>query len=194
MPDRRHLWRGITDPDMVRRAMAVDLRGVRDADGVLDLELTLANVGAGHHFPAYMVPRIDVRVMLVGPDGREVQSLLQHVIQWRTSVDLKEEKFDTRLPSGESVRLTASHNVPREPGYSVALHIDVAPKDHYERMYQDMMRQADRMKPRTVELLQIAMHEAAATRYRAVEERVALDDEISLNLRYRPLPEPETAP
>lgn len=194
MPDRRHLWRGITDPDMVRRAMAIDLKGARGGDGVLHLELTLANVGAGHHFPAYMVPRIDVRVALVGPDGREVASLLHHVIQWRTSVDLTEEEFDTRLPSGESVRLAASHPVPADPGYSLALHIDVAPKDHYERMYHDMMRQAARMKPRTVELLRIAMHEAAATRYRAVEERIALDGDVSLSLRYRPLPDPAPAP
>lgn len=194
MPDRRHLWRGITDPDMVRRAMAVDLQGARGADGTLDLELTLTNVGAGHHFPAYMVPRIDVRVTLVDPDGLEVESLLHHVIQWRTSVDLTEEKFDTRLPAGESVHLAASHKVPLDPGYSLALHIDVAPKDHYERMYRDMMRQAARMKPRTVELLQIAMHEAAATRYRAVEERIALDGDVTLSLRYRPLPDPEPAP
>ena len=84
--------------------------------------------------------------------------------------------------------------MPRDPGYRLALHIDVAPKDHYERMYRDMMRQAARMKPRTVELLRIAMHEAAATRYRAVEERIALDGDISLNLRYRPLPDPEATP
>ncbi|ACL71173.1 hypothetical protein Tgr7_0069 [Thioalkalivibrio sulfidiphilus HL-EbGr7] len=187
MPDRRHLWRGITDPDTVRSAMAIDLHGAPGSGDVMELTLRIANVGAGHHFPAYMVPRIDVYLELLDPDSNVRARVIHHVIQWRASVDLTQEEFDTRLPAGESVSLDGRIRMPNEPGWSLGLRLEVAPKEHYERMYQDMMRQADRMDPMTLDLLRIAIFEARQSRYRAVQERLSLDEPVSLTLRYTPM-------
>jgi hypothetical protein len=195
MPDRRHLWRGISDPDMVRRAVALDLAGEAADDGHMNMELTIANVGAGHHFPAYMVPRVDVRVLLLDPDGEVTEQILHHVIQWRATVDLSTEEFDNRLAAGESVVLSARARLPENPdGWTVVVHMDVAPKEHYERMYRDMMRQADRMNPETVRLLRQAMVEAAGLRYRALEERVALERFVHLSVRQEALLHPASEP
>jgi hypothetical protein len=195
MPERRHLWRGISDPEMVRRAVAVELTGERGDDGQMDFQLEIANVGAGHHFPAYMVPRVDVRLVLLDPDGEVAGEILHHVIQWRASVDLTTEAFDTRLAAGEAVTLTAEARLPEETdGWSLALHMDVAPKEHYERVYQDMMRQADRMNAATLNLLRLAMVEAAGSRYRALEERVSLDAPVRLSVGHAPWPTATSAP
>jgi hypothetical protein len=187
MPDRRHLWRGITDPETVRSALAVNLQGELAGEDELALSLRISNVGAGHHFPAYMVPRIDVYLELLDPDSNVRARVIHHVIQWRASVDLTEEAFDTRLPAGESVNLDGRIRIPDEPGWSLGLRLEVAPKEHYERMYQDMMRQADRMDPMTLDLLRIAIFEARQSRYRAVQERISLDEPISMDLRYTPM-------
>lgn len=178
MPDRRHLWHGISDPQMVRDAMGVRLKG-SPGNGV---ELEIRNVGAGHHFPAYMVPRIDVRLMLLNPQGELHDELLHHVIQWRASVDLSEEYFDNRLAAGEAVTLEAPLSFPEKSGWSLALYIDVAPKDHYERMYQDMLRQADKMTPATLALLQQAIQEAKASRFRAIESQIPLTPDLDISI------------
>lgn len=186
MPDRRHLWRGISDPDAVRSALAIDLQGESAGGDDIELKLDIANVGAGHHFPTYMVPRIDVYLDLLDPEGKVSASLIHHVIQWRASVDLAQEKFDTRLAAGETVSLTHRLRVPEGPGWSLELRLDVAPKEHYERMYADMMRQADLMDPMTLGVLRTAISEAHQSRFRAVQEQVSLAGPISLTLRYAP--------
>lgn len=186
MPDRRHLWRGISDPDAVRSALAIDLFGESAGGDDIVLRLDIANVGAGHHFPTYMVPRIDVYLDLFDPEGEVGAPLIHHVIQWRASVDLAQEKFDTRLAAGETVSLTQRFRLPDEPGWGLELRLDVAPKEHYERMYADMKRQADRMDPMTLSVLRTAISEARRSRYRAVQKQVSLDEPISLTLRYAP--------
>lgn len=189
MPDRRHLWRGISDPQMTRDALALELAGQEQADGEVAVELEVANVGAGHHFPTYMVPRVDLRLLLVDADGEARAEVLHHPIQWKSSVDLTEEYFDHRIPSGDSVRLSAGFELPEDPeGWSLELHMDVVPKEFYERMYRDMLRQADRMDRETLALLQNALAEAEATRYRALRERIPLDGPIRLELQPHSLP------
>lgn len=178
MPDRRHQWRGISDAEMVRRAMGISLESQPKDDATLGLTMKVTNIGAGHHLPAYMVPRIDIRLLLVDPDEEIVEELLHHVLQWRTSVDLKSEEFDQRLAFGESVLRSTSITETLSPGWSIQLVVDVAPKEHYERMYQDMMKQADKMTPATLSLLQLAIKEAAETRYRAISQRISLEQPI----------------
>ena len=59
MPDRRHLWRGIQDPDMVRQAMTIDISPLapsyRPGD-TLQATITVTNSGAGHYLPTYVTP------------------------------------------------------------------------------------------------------------------------------------------
>lgn len=103
MPDRRHLWRGIHDPDMVRSGLsvrhAVDSRGGR-------FEIT--NTGVGHAFPTYVTPKIIMhavaldstgspqpsteRVRVIGRDVRYVDD------EWK-------EYSDTRLMPSETASL-----------------------------------------------------------------------------------------
>ncbi|MDX9766619.1 MAG: multiheme c-type cytochrome [Ectothiorhodospiraceae bacterium] len=165
MPDRRHLWRGISDPEMTRRALSLDIDVAWREDGHLDVVAGIVNSGAGHHFPAYLVPRVEAHLVLIDPAGRERVVLGRHVFQWRTGVDLEDEAYDQRLPAGESVQIAVSLSAPDQPGWAIGLRFEVAPKEHYERVYRDMLRQADQMRPDTLTLLRQALAEAEATRY-----------------------------
>ena len=57
------------------------------------------------------------------------------------------------------------------PDWRLRLTLDVAPKEHYERVYQDMLsRQGHLLRPETVKLLRQALTEARASRYRALSQ------------------------
>lgn len=162
MPDRRHHWRGIHDPETVRGALAVDLAVTPAAEGGRQVRATLRNTGAGHHFPTYMVPKVTARLLRLSAGREEV--LAEHVIGWQVSVDLATEAFDTRLPAGAAVTLAATVAAPR-PGDRVELRVEVAPAEHYERMYRDTLKQEARLPPAAAALLRQALAEAEAKRF-----------------------------
>jgi hypothetical protein len=45
------------------------------------------------------------------------------------------------------------------------LEVAVAPREHYERMFKQMMQQAEKLSPAVLGLLETAYTEARATRY-----------------------------
>ncbi|MCL7971970.1 MAG: hypothetical protein M8866_07785, partial [marine benthic group bacterium] len=105
MPDRRHLWRGIHDPDMVRSGITV--RWVR-SDGEAGLLIT--NTGTGHRFPTYATPDVRVRVEFLDGEGQPVDgSSVEHSIARRIAFQAGAwvELSDTRLAPDSSVRVTA---------------------------------------------------------------------------------------
>ena len=176
MPDRRHLWRGITDPEMVRNALTVNLEVGQAAEGEKELTVDLTNTGAGHHVPTYMVPRIDVDVVLVGPDGASREEILHYPIQWRASLDLTEERYDQRIPAGESLTLRETIPETGEAGWRLRLEVYVTPKEHYERVYRDYLQRADRLHPESAALLRQALEEAEETRFTALVLERPLDE------------------
>src|SRR6267378_5362794 len=68
MPDRRHLWRGIHDADMVRSGLSIEVaspRGRVGAGDVVSVTLTVRSVRVGHAFPTYVTPKVVLRAELV---------------------------------------------------------------------------------------------------------------------------------
>ena len=100
MPDRRHLWRGIHDPEMVRSALSIEwLEGPT-------VGLRLRNSGAGHHFPTYVTPEVVVEITQLQADGRAVESrpmswLVARKVENRNGVWV--ELSDTRIGVDETV-------------------------------------------------------------------------------------------
>lgn len=94
MPDRRHLFRGIHDPETA--GSAVEAVAQKKGKGAV---LRLTNTGAGHYFPTYATPQVVIRGYLVRPDGSAVEGTLKEATVGRkVSLDLSEEFFDTRIP------------------------------------------------------------------------------------------------
>ena len=73
MPDRRHLWRGIHDPEMVKSGVQIKLvtgRARYRTGDKLTARLTITSTGVGHDFPTYVTPRVLVRAAAPRCRGR----------------------------------------------------------------------------------------------------------------------------
>lgn len=112
MPDRRHLFRGIHDPDTVRSGVQWSF-DARLVGGRVTSRLTLTNTNTGHAFPTYIVPEVWMRIEMagrygVGPIVAE-RLIARKVIfergQWT-------ELSDTRLDQDESATLEYTGPVP----------------------------------------------------------------------------------
>ena len=118
---------------------------------------------AGHYLPTYVVPKIYVTVYL---RGRGAQMLAgQHVIGRSLTVSLDRELADTRLPPDG--RHQFSVDIAAGPGeWSAVVRTEVAPGEHYERMFADMRRRRPDLDEPTRALLEEALARAVSARYR----------------------------
>ena len=110
MPDRRHLWRGIHDPEMVKSGVQIKLvtgRARYRPGEKLTARLTITSTGVGHDFPTYVTPRVLVRAQLLDAAGEPVPgSLEERAIGREVPLDLSREIADTRIPAGGGSRST----------------------------------------------------------------------------------------
>lgn len=179
MPERQHLFRGVHDREMVLQALDVTLDVLPAGQaGEAIARAVISNTGAGHHFPTYMVPKVDVILQLVdGKGGR--RPLARRVIGWGVNVALTAESYDTRIPAGGQLVVEQGFNLADVPGWQVELRLNVAPREHYERMFKDSLRHVDVMAPDVVDLLRQALKEAEATRFEALRVTAELPGRIA---------------
>ncbi|HYA37374.1 MAG TPA: hypothetical protein VEI74_03770 [Candidatus Methylomirabilis sp.] len=174
MPDRRHLWRGIHDPQMTARALtvAIDLYE-RDREHML-VQASITNTGAGHYFPTYVVPEIVFTLRLIDPAGRRQGEIAHTVVARRANVELTQERFDHRIRSGETRILSGVVKRPAGAGWSIELDMAVAPGAHYHRSFRYALEHVSHMKPDTRKLLQQALRQVDAARYQVTLARTAI--------------------
>lgn len=177
MPERRHLWRGIHDPEMLARALRRELTVERMDAARIRVTLRLTNSGAGHHLPTYVVPKIQVVVLLRGDQPSGNRRLATHVIGRMVDTDLTHEAADTRLAAGASHSMTIE--TAAGPGrWAIALRTEVAPAEHYERMFAQMETNHPDFDPGTRQLLREALQAAIAARYRLQETVIEVPPEV----------------
>lgn len=133
MPDRRHRWRGIHDPEMVKSGVKIDVRldRARHQPGQrVRATVTVASVNVGHYFPTYVTPQVVVRAVLVGSDGvARPETLSERVIGRQVPLDLSREIADTRIPPGGRFVLRYDRPLDR-PGLVLRVTVTVYP-DHF---------------------------------------------------------------
>lgn len=139
MPDRRHLWRGIHDPEMVRRAVTIELPGVQAAGGRLTAEMRVRNDGAGHYFPTYVTPRVFAEADQQDAAGRTLPGTLRrYEISRQVSPDLAREIADTRIAPGAQAVFT--YRAPRAGGaVALTFRLRVEPDAFYRNLYQGLL-------------------------------------------------------
>ncbi|MEN8145666.1 MAG: multiheme c-type cytochrome [Gemmatimonadota bacterium] len=135
MPDRRHLWRGIHDPEMT--ASGVTIEWIGPAAGQVGLRVT--NTGTGHMFPTYVTPSVIVRVSLRDGDNNDIPGASREariVRQVASQPGGWVEISDTRLAPDSSMTLT----LPLPDGASSALgEVIVLPDDFYRNQFEGML-------------------------------------------------------
>ena len=104
MPERRHLWLGVHDPEMTRKALLLKATSTSGGDpDSVRVTVEIENVGAGHHLPTYVTPAIFVTARLLDrglnalPGTEQVRVIQRRVI---LTVGENRELFDTRIPAG----------------------------------------------------------------------------------------------
>jgi hypothetical protein len=144
MPDRRHLWRGIHDPEMVRSGLAITARldgaGVRRG-GTVTATLKMTSTRVGHAFPTYVTPRVILRGELVDETGAVIAgSRIQRIVAREVTLDLSREVRDTRLAPGRSVELRYARRVDRD-GLRLRFTVVVEPDAFYTQFFETLLAQ-----------------------------------------------------
>jgi hypothetical protein len=173
MPDRRHLWRGIHDPEMTRSGVTVETLATTVDGGNLSGGLVVRNSGTGHHFPTYLTPRIVFEGVQVDAAGSELpDTRVEWWIARAVTLDLSAELFDSRIPVDEARELV--YALPRAAA-AVALQMTlrVEPDAFYTDFYRALL--ANGSGPGRVEIEQ-ALQDSLASHYTLFETRMALPD------------------
>ncbi|MBC8514670.1 hypothetical protein H8D30_02275 [bacterium] len=165
MPDRRHLWRGIHDPEMVQGAVEVKVDLV-ESTGTVHAMIQVKNSGTGHHFPTYVTPRVILEACQVDGSGMVLEGTCSEAwFSREITMNLKTEKADTRIPAGEE--RVVNYRMPRQgetAGIRVRLVVD--PDRFYRDMFTILLEQG-----RGVEaLLKVAHKDASDAVFTAWEE------------------------
>jgi hypothetical protein len=144
MPGRRHLWRGIHDPEMVKSGVRITLatgRARYRPGEQLRATFTIANTGVGHNFPTYVTPRVLVRAELVDQKnaGESVpRSVEERAIGRDVPLDLSREIADTRIPPGGRFVLKYNHRLERA-GLSLRVTVTVFPDHFYTGFFEALL-------------------------------------------------------
>jgi len=142
MPDRRHLWRGIHDADMVRGGLTITLDDAppREPGGVA-ARLVVENSGVGHRFPTYVTPLVLLRAELVDAAGHALAGTrVERRIGREVTLDLEREVSDTRLAPGERAELVYARAL-ENGAVAARFSVVVYPDAFYTAFFEALLRQ-----------------------------------------------------
>ena len=145
MPDRRHRWRGIHDPDMVKSGvrirLATDKPRYRPGE-TLRATLTIASVKVGHYFPTYVTPRVVVRAEMLDAAGAVIpDSVEERAIGRQVPLDLSREIADTRIPPGGRFTLRYARRI-EQRGLRLRVTVTVFPDHFYTGFFEALLASA----------------------------------------------------
>ena len=141
MPDRRHLWRGIHDPDMVASGVTIEWIPTPRSDDPVGaaVELRLTNTGTGHHFPTYVTPEVVVELWMEDESGltladSETRSTIGRRVKFEGGQWV--EVADTRIPadSSHSVITSTTGSATR-----ARARVTVHPDEFYRETFEGML-------------------------------------------------------
>jgi hypothetical protein len=163
MPERKHLWRGIHDPDMVRSGVTPEFLAEPNR-----AVFRLTNTGVGHAFPTYVTPKVIMMAVALDEAGKsvvgtEVSSLIQRRVAWIDGNWI--EQSDTRLLPGQSGTL----EMPWPRSGAVRLWLEVHPDDFYDHSVYDGLLADLPKNGAAAKLIAEADRAAQASRYRLFE-------------------------
>lgn len=172
MPERRHLWRGIHDPEMVRQGVTISTRVDRITTEQLEATLSLSNSGTGHRFPTYVTPQVVMEGYQEDRAGKRIAGTESYfVVARRVALDLSEEIFDTRLAPGETALLDYAELRSPEAA-NLVMRIWVEPDLFYQQFYTSVLGAGQPQRGKAE--LQRALTQASESRYTLFEQRLPL--------------------
>ena len=170
MPDRKHLWRGIHDPEMV--AAGLTARFHADTERA---RFNLTNSGVGHAFPTYVTPKVVMHAVALDAKGKPrpetgVSYIIQRTVGFTGGRWV--EYSDTRLFPGE----TASLDLPWQSSDRIRMWLEVHPDDYYDHQVYDQLLRQLAAEGAPARLIAEADSQASASRYRLFETELKRPD------------------
>ena len=179
MPDRRHLWRGIHDPETVRAAVPVELERLDGGPERVRAALRIRSTGVGHAFPAYTTPRVFVAIWQADAEGAELAGTRRETVIAREidfSTEPWSERFDTRLRPGETALLR--YDEPAAPGATgLMARVTVDPDFHYRGVFQALLADLESEEARAA--IEEAARRVAESAYVLAERELLLKPGVS---------------
>ena len=175
MPDRRHLWRGIHDPEMVKKGVTIDLQlsqATYKVGDKLEAALTLTNSGVGHYFPTYVTPKLALRIELLDASGEVIaDSVKEEIVGRQVTVNLDREIADTRIPPKGAHTFRYARTIDRS-GLSLHAEVVVYPDDFYRQFYEAKL--AGRLSAIERQRLSLALENTRKSVYKLFAKDIAL--------------------
>ena len=172
MPQRRHLWRGIHDPEMTRSGVTIAVDQTARTEESIAVTVTISNSGTGHYFPTYLTPRIVVTGHQIDPAGKAISATRQEMVIGReVTLNLGRELFDTRIPPGKSAVFRYEQPVSRQ-AVQLIIRMRVEPDYFYEKFFRAMLEGNSAGKGR--ELIQQAWENSRNSPYILFEKSLDL--------------------
>lgn len=183
MPNRRHLWRGIHDANMVKQALSVtitpDAPTYRPGD-MLHAQITVTNSGAGHYLPTYVTPKIFVRAHLINKQGKIIAGSAQETVIGRDmTLNLAEELYDTRIAPLASHSFTYAYHLP-PTAVMLRINVVVHPDHFYQRFFEAVLQNGGGGKGRSH--LEVALRRTQTSSFTVFEQYMTLAPNLSPDL------------
>lgn len=174
MPDRKHQWKGVHDPQMVRQGVEISAQINKVEAQTIDASLTIMNSNTGHRFPTYVTPQVVMEGYQQNRQGDRIDGTEAYlVVARRVALDLSQEVFDTRLAPGQTA--TLSYQQERHPQAAALIaKIWVQPDFFYQQFYQSVLD--SNATQRGKKELQQALREATESRYTLFEQQLNFDE------------------
>jgi len=177
MPEGRHLWKGIHDPEMVRAGFTATAKLNRDGTGFLEpleAQVTITNTGTGHRFPTYTTPTVAIVFEQLDANGTPIEGTRQEgYVSRRVTPDLQKELWDTRLLPGEEFTMVYRAEL-HESAQSLDARVEVWPDDGYTRFYEIKLKKPENH-PEGKEQLEEALKRSIESRYVAWQSEVPVN-------------------
>lgn len=174
MPDRRHLFRGIHDPETTRRGVDIDSAPPQQHPSGISARLRVRNQGTGHHFPTYVTPLVRLEGVQLSSAGETLPGTQQEALIGRqVSLDLSREISDTRIPS-DGEKVFDYHRPLASGAVSLRLRIMVEPDAFYTAFYESTLA-GNQWGPRGQPLILRALAESKRSHYVLWEQVWPLD-------------------
>ncbi len=172
MPGRRHLWRGIHDPDMVKAGLAVQWQGSSQEQGEVVANLILTNQGAGHALPTYVTPLLQLEFVQLDQAGQPLEATRQFAyIGRKVTLDLSQELYDTRLMPKQSREIEYRAGKAGSAQW-LRVQLTVKPDEFYRQFYLASLRNPSLKEGR--KWIQAALDQSIANEYLLWEKKVSL--------------------
>jgi hypothetical protein len=172
MPGRRHLFKGIHDPETVRDAVRWSFDAHATAGGV-SARMTLTHSGAGHALPTYVVPQLLMRIELVAGRGSILASSARLIARTvAVAAGRWSQIADTRLRPDETATLTFAGPIPAG-ARTIVGRVIVWPDAWHVESFQTHLQVSRSERARL--LYQTALEETQRSRYPLFQQERALE-------------------